>query len=73
MSQHDAAEGAGISQSEWQKLETEQTKRIGLRTARRLVAFMEGEITLDDLDPTEPESGPLPDAGDDEVHTPQAG
>jgi len=64
LSQARAAKGAGISQPEWQKLETEGFSRIGLQTARHVVAYMGGEISFDDLCPRgnlpEPAPGPLP-------------
>lgn len=68
LSQLDAARGARLSQSEWQKLETGRSRRVSLETARRLVAYTGGAISFDDLadkrklpmalDPIESEPGP---------------
>jgi len=66
LSQRQAAQGAGISQAEWQKLEVEDSKRIGLNTARHVVAYMGGALSLEDLAPKTrlptPAPGPLPKA-----------
>jgi transcriptional regulator with XRE-family HTH domain len=64
LSQNLAARGAGISQAEWHKLESDRFTRIGLRTALHVVSYMGGEIALADLCgpgrlPT-PAPGPLP-------------
>lgn len=56
LSQRDAAEGAGISQAQWQAIESGRVKRIGLQVARHVVAYMGGEISLQDLG----EKGRLP-------------
>lgn len=56
LTQRQAAEGAGISQTAWQMIESGRTRRIGLQVARHVVAFMGGEIALEDLS----ERGPLP-------------
>lgn len=50
LSQLQAATGALLSQSEWQKLESARSRRVSLRTARRLCAFMGGAILVEDLD-----------------------
>lgn len=54
LTQREAAIGAGISQAAWQAIETNRSKRIGLQVARHLVAFMGGEISLEDLGEREP-------------------
>lgn len=67
LSQRQAAKGAGISQAAWQAIETGRTKRIGLQVARHVVAYMGGEITLEDLGERgrlpQP-AGPVPSAYD---------
>lgn len=66
LSQREAAKGAGISQAAWQAIESGRMKRIGLQVARRVVAYMGGEISIEDLCERcrlpAPASGPLPTA-----------
>jgi transcriptional regulator with XRE-family HTH domain len=66
LGQRQAAAGAGISQAAWQAIETGRVKRIGLEVARHVVAYMGGEISLEDLCPRGrlPKPGPLPRAHD---------
>lgn len=49
LSQRDAAKGAGISQAQWSAIESGRVKRIGLEIARKVVAYMGGAITMEDL------------------------
>lgn len=64
MTQREAARGAGISQSAWAAIEAGRIRRIGLDVARHVVAYMGGEISLDDLGAKVklpmPAPGPLP-------------
>lgn len=70
LTQTQAAEAAGMSQSAWAELELDAIKEIGLNTARRIVAVTCREITLDHFPrpkgrkvkpvPAEPRSGAHP-------------
>jgi transcriptional regulator with XRE-family HTH domain len=64
LSQKEAAEGAGISQSEWQKLESGRSRNPSSNTLRHVESYTDGEFTVADLSPKtrlpKPFVGPLP-------------
>lgn len=65
LTQTAAAKAAGISQSAWSELETDDVERIGLDVAERVVKVTSGAVTLQHFPrprgkrvrPIEPESG----------------
>lgn len=49
LTQQQAADAAGVSQSKWAEIELGDLKRIGLDTAQRIVDVSCGEISLSDF------------------------
>ena len=64
LSQKAAARGAGISQSEWQKLESGRSRNPSGTTARHVEAYTGGEFKIADICPRtrlpKPAAGPVP-------------